>query len=398
MTAEPFPIESFFDETTMSVHLKVGTRPKAKGGELGNITYGPIDEEPVSEEQMVQWEDDIELLADVDPAGFTELREPGVTVLQVREYRVAIARPPFSDALEITAVRPIAKPSLDEYDIPEQLRERFTAQERGVLIAGAPGQGKSTFAQAVGEYLDAEGFVVKTMEQPRDLQVNDDITQYTAVDGSMEKTADALLLVRPDYTIYDEVRKTSDFSVFADMRLAGVGMIGVVHASRAIDALQRLVGRVELGLIPQVVDTIVYIEAGEVHTLYTLRTEVKVPAGMNAEDLARPVVHVEEFESGEPVFEVYTFNGQVVTVDLDDIEDSTAESAEGDEEAVLNAIRSVVDGDVHVVMQRTGKAIVYVERGDISRVIGNNGSQVSSIEDRLGVSLDVRTHEERPKR
>jgi len=135
MTAEPFPIESFFDETTMSVHLKVGTRPKAKGGELGNITYGPIDEEPVSEEQMVQWEDDIELLADVDPAGFTELREPGVTVLQVREYRVAIARPPFSDALEITAVRPIAKPSLDEYDIPEQLRERFTAQERGVLIA-----------------------------------------------------------------------------------------------------------------------------------------------------------------------------------------------------------------------------------------------------------------------
>jgi len=239
---------------------------------------------------------------------------------------------------------------------------------------------------------------VKTMEQPRDLQVNDDITQYTAVDGSMEKTADALLLVRPDYTIYDEVRKTSDFSVFADMRLAGVGMIGVVHASRAIDALQRLVGRVELGLIPQVVDTIVYIEAGEVHTLYTLRTEVKVPAGMNAEDLARPVVHVEEFESGEPVFEVYTFNGQVVTVDLDDIEDSTAESAEGDEEAVLNAIRSVVDGDVHVVMQGAGKAIVYVERGDISRVIGNKGSQVSSIEDRLGVSLDVRTHEERPKR
>ncbi len=41
----------------------------------------------------------------------------------------------------------------------------------------------------------------------------------------MEASADILLLVMPDYTIYDEVRKTRDFQVFADMRLAGVGMI-----------------------------------------------------------------------------------------------------------------------------------------------------------------------------
>ncbi len=73
-----------------------------------------------------------------------------------------------------------------------------------------------------------------------------------------------MLLVRPDYTIYDEVRKTRDFQVFADMRLAGVGMIGVVHANKAIDALQRLLGRVEMGMIPQVVDTVVFIEKGEV--------------------------------------------------------------------------------------------------------------------------------------
>ena len=81
----------------------------------------------------------------------------------------------------------------------------------------------------------------------------------------MEKTADVLLLVRPDYTIYDEVRKTRDFEIFADMRLAGVGMIGVVHANRAIDAVQRLIGRVELGVIPQVVDTVIFIDKGVLH-------------------------------------------------------------------------------------------------------------------------------------
>ena len=42
----------------------------------------------------------------------------------------------------------------------------------------------------------------------------------------MGKTADILLLVRPDFTIYDELRKTKDFRIFADIRLAGVGMIG----------------------------------------------------------------------------------------------------------------------------------------------------------------------------
>jgi len=130
----------------------------------------------------------------------------------------------------------------------------------------------------------------------------------------MAKTADSLLMVRPDYTIYDEVRKTDDFEVFSDMRLAGVGMVGVVHATRAIDALQRLIGRVELGLIPQVVDTVIYIEAGQVHTVYDVTTEVKVPEGLMEEDLARPVILIRDFETGQPAYEIYTFNRQVVTV------------------------------------------------------------------------------------
>ena len=88
------------------------------------------------------------------------------------------------------------------------------------------------------------------MESPRDLQLPDEITQYSPLEGSMENTADVLLLVRPDYTIYDELRKNTDFNIFADMRLAGVGMIGVVHATRPIDAIQRIASRVELGVIP----------------------------------------------------------------------------------------------------------------------------------------------------
>ncbi|MFB6087573.1 MAG: PINc/VapC family ATPase [Haloarculaceae archaeon] len=396
---ETLEIEDYFDEQSMSVHLKVGVRPMAKRGDVGDMHYETIGETELTEEQLKEYAQDIENSARASPDGFIELDEPGMTIVQFREYRIAIARPPFADRLEITAVRPIVKTELDDYEFADELRERLLERQRGVLISGSPGAGKSTFAQAVAEFLSDSDFAVKTMEKPRDLQVGDDITQYTELGGSMEKTADSLLMVRPDYTIYDEVRKTDDFEVFADMRLAGVGMVGVVHATRAIDALQRLVGRVELGMIPQVVDTVVYIEAGEVDTVYDVTTEVKVPEGLMEEDLARPVIMIRDFETGKPAYEIYTFNRQVVTVPL-------GENAEGGREEsgterlakqeVEREIRSIAHGHVEVEIRDPNTAVVYVEEDDISAVIGKGGGRISDVEDRLGIDIDVRTLDERP--
>ena len=367
-------IEAFFDEETMSVHLRSGVAPMAKRGSLGEMRYGAIRDEPSSEAQLKEWAAEIEASARQSSQGFIELSEPGMSIVQFRDMRIAVAQPPFADGYEITAVRPIAKTGLDDYKLAGELRDRLQEQQRGVLISGAPGAGKSTFAQAVAEFLADAGFAVKTME----------------------KTADSLLMVRPDYTIYDEVRKTSDFSVFADMRLAGVGMLGVVHATRAIDALQRLVGRVELGMIPQVVDTVVYIEAGEVHTVYDVTTEVKVPHGLMEEDLTRPVVVISDFETGEAAYEIYTFNNQVVTVPLDeenDDETGVDRIAKGE---IEREIKSVARDRVDVEITGRSSARVYVSENDISTVIGKGGGRISDIEDRLGMEIDVRTHDERP--
>ena len=390
-------IEKFFDEQTMSVHLKTGTKPKAKRGAIGEMHYETIDEAVSDEATMKEWADDIEETARSSSEGFLELSEPGMSIVQFRDYRIAVARPPFADGIEITAVRPIVKTDLEDYEFAEELKDRLKERQRGVLISGSPGAGKSTFAQAVAEFLTDSDYAVKTMEKPRDLQVGDDITQYTALGGDMEKTADSLLLVRPDYTIYDEVRKTKDFGVFADMRLAGVGMVGVVHATRAIDALQRLVGRVELGMIPQVVDTVVYIEDGRVDTVYDVTTEVKVPEGLTAEDLARPVIQVADFETGKPEYEIYTFNRQVVTVPIGD-GDGSDETGVGRlaRQEIEREIRSIARGHVDVELKGQNDAVVYVEEDDISYVIGKGGGRISDVEDRLGIDIDVRTHDEKP--
>ncbi|MCA1813327.1 MAG: PINc/VapC family ATPase [Halobacteriales archaeon] len=383
-------IWKFFDERTMSVHLKFNCTPQAKKGTPGDLRLVTLSEELLTEKQMNKIAREIVEAARRDAHSFVEIERHGATVVQLAELRVAIARPPFSDGMEITAVRPVAHLSLDDYDLAEELRSRIRDHARGTFISGPPGSGKSTFAQAVAEHLQGLGTIVKTMESPRDLQVPESVTQYAPLEGSMELTSDILLLVRPDFVVYDEVRKTEDFRIFADMRLAGVGLLGVTHANRAIDAVQRLIGRVELGMIPQVVDTIIHIEKGRIKEVLELALTVKVPAGMMEADLARPVIEVRDFTTHKAVYELYTYGEQIVVMPIAKVQKEQGAKSRLAEGALLTQLRRHVEGDVQVEMTGEQNATVFVEEWEVPRLIGKAGRNVQNIERELGVKLDVR--------
>ena len=301
----------FFDDTTMSVHLKQGLPPYAKKGSPGNWYLEKIGMEQLSAKLIDEIAIEIIEMVREDEHSFVEIEKIGAVVAQLREFRIVITRPPFSNSVEITAVHPLVTLSLGDYAIDRRLHKRLEKAE-GILVAGAPGAGKSTFSAALANFYLEQGKVVKTLESVRDLQVKEEITQYTKLEGSLENSADILLLVRPDFTIFDEVRTTKDFQIYADFRLSGVGMVGVVHSSSAIDAIQRFIGRIELGMLPSIIDTIVFIKGGDISTVLIIKMTVKVPHGFRDKDLARPVVEVREFKTERLAYEIYSFGQDIV--------------------------------------------------------------------------------------
>ena len=384
--------ERYFDETTLSVHFKEGVAPYAKKGVPGNFDYLPISQEVIQRKELEQLSKEIMEACRVAANSGVEISRNGATVVQLGQYRVAIARPPFSDGLEVTIVRPIVKLTLSDYKISDKLTQRLATKAEGVIVAGPPGSGKSTLASSIADFYLEKRKVVKTFESPKDLQVSKGITQYGALEGDFEKTAEILLLVRPDYTIFDEVRKTRDFQIFADMRLSGVGMVGVVHASDPVNAVQRFMSRIELGMIPHIVDTVIFVRAGRIENVLELNLIVKVPSGMNEPDLARPVVEVREFESGRLAYEIYTFGEENVVIPID--EKSRKKSSSGVDKLAQERILQVFkkfDSQAQVRIISGSKAEVLLDEEIIPRVIGRGGFQIKEIEESLSMSIDIRS-------
>ena len=398
----PSEVEQLLEEDVHTIFLKADCPPRVKRGTIGQLKLIELDVEDGDWDnlKLESLQETLQTVVEENQHRsdcFLEINRKGCQVLQLGDLRITCASPPFSDAREITVVRPVAKLSLSDYDLDPKIVERLSNHHRGVFICGRPGSGKTTLAQAIAEYLDDDiGAMVKTMEAPRDLQLADRITQYAPLEGDLEKTAEIIFLVRPDFVIFDEVRRARDFEIFADVRLAGVGLLGVTHANSALEAIQRLIGKVELGLVSQVLDTVLHVEAGKIQQVLELRMTVKPPSGMQ-EELARPVIEVVEFPSGKVTHEMFAFGSELAVVPVSESRQKKPLQQLAQKQ-LIHTIRQWAGVHVRVQFTSDASATVYAPKNMISTLVGRGGDNVRALQDQLGgLRLSIESLDDLPE-
>ena len=397
-----FVLDHYFDEQTMSLHLKANRpilRKKGKPGERKPV----IDpNEIMSKEALLALIDELFREVETREDAFLEINRELSKVLQVGPYRIVIVYAPLSDGIEMTVVRPVKKMTIEEYNLDPDLFDLLRNKAQGILISGAPGSWKSTFAGALIDVYHQDNHIIKTIESPRDLMLNDDIVQYSFTYGSHDEVRDILLLSRPDYTIYDEVRNKPDFELYKDLRLTGIWLVGVIHATKPIDSIQRFIGSVEMGIIPQVIDTVLFIDKGNVAEVLQLELTAKVPDGMLSEELARPVIVVSSFLQKKPLYEIYTFGEQVVVMPIQTDEKGNPKNpsknqvvSEYAKEGIQRKLSQALPCDFHIQIKGS-ELELYVPEYYKGKVIGKGGVGINGLEKEIWLRIHVKTFAELP--
>jgi ATPase, PilT family len=375
----------YFKDDVMSLHLKEGTYAFVKRGKPGNWRLEKVSDKVLTRSELENIAREIyEIAKSSGDPSIKEIERKSSLIAQFEHYRIVLTRPPLSDGIEITIVKPVRMLKLEDYNLSPKLLERLEKQAEGILIAGAPGMGKTTFAQALAEFYFRKNKIIKTLESPRDMQLPPEITQLSKTHGTSEELHDVLLLSRPDYTIFDEMRDTKDFELYTDLRLAGVGMVGVIHSTSAIDAIQRFINRVELGMIPSIIDTVIFIKNGSIDKVYTLETAVKIPAGLTEADLTRPVVLVKDFETGEVEYEIYVFGERTFVVPI-----KSTSRDEGVKNSIINVIKKYIPAVEMEIEKREEGFLVKVPFSYYSRVQHKARKKLERISRKYNVKVEL---------
>ncbi|MBR2158072.1 hypothetical protein IJ913_01385 [bacterium] len=66
---------------------------------------------------------------------YLEINRELSKVLQIGPYRIVIVYPALSDGLELTAVKPVKKMSIEDYNLDKDLFDLLRNKSKGILVS-----------------------------------------------------------------------------------------------------------------------------------------------------------------------------------------------------------------------------------------------------------------------
>jgi len=124
---------------------------------------------------------------------------------------------------------------------------------------------------------------------------------------------------------------------------------------------------------------------------------------MKEADLARPVIEVRDFESGELKNEIYTYGEQTIVMDIELVNGSENTQSKSSvdkiaEKEILRKIKKILPkkAKVDVEVISPDRANIYVPEDMIPKIIGKNGKRIAEIEEKIGISLGVEVINAKP--
>ena len=127
------------DETASTVFLKAECPPRVKAGHISALRLEEVSKDIWDKPALESLSEELMMVIEQHEARsdcFIEIEREGCRIMQIGDLRVTCAWPPFSEAWEITVVRPVAHLKLSDYELQDELVGRLSDHHRGVFVVG----------------------------------------------------------------------------------------------------------------------------------------------------------------------------------------------------------------------------------------------------------------------
>ena len=262
--------EGYIDSTTMAIHLKEGQNPIIKRGTIKNPKLYVDSNTKLTKTKIEEIKKEIITAIRNDESAFFLINQNNVIVVKYKNMRISMFSRPFSKEEEITVVMHAKQPTLRQYHIEKEILENIEDEDTSILICGKKQSGKTTFAQAIALHFNEKKKIVRTIEKLRDMNLPDEISQYSFFKGNAESSAEFTLLSNSDIAIIDSVANKDDFNAYMRLTDSGIKAVCVLDAKNIKEAMDKLSEFIEPKRISSVVKIIVYMNEGEVDRIFNV--------------------------------------------------------------------------------------------------------------------------------